>query len=786
MPGEQPLGIDAAFQQGVRPSHDTPINAQVMVGMRGLRPSPRGAEKVEAITDLGWAGESTWSRYAKLHKGDRFHWLFTFWNILGVDLDTHDFIDGSDIIYNGTFGSGSGWSGANWAVSGGKAVHTAGATTAFTQSAANSLLPVIEFKAYRVTYTVSSRTAGTVAIALGNSVGVSRSTNATHTEFLRSGSGTALEIRPSTAFDGSIDNLSVVEIDKFVMDMEECGDPSATTNVSNGDFASSGTDWTVSPGDWTISASGAVHVVANTTTLKQVEADLGTVLTKGEVYRVAWQMTSTAGTVTPKLGSATGTAREGDGGFEEDIRVTVLTGGGTIDLEMVPSTDFNGTITLLSVKRIPRLTWPAALVTGIGQWDVADFGEVIIATRGDMVLARLPYFSNFRWAGFTLTNSTSHTTIGTIAAHMGRLWMGALDSDIFDYGGTSAEQVRWSRLWRVLMDRAMPGAFTHKKLIMDGKTAFISTPSGGDLDYPLVQELAMLGFPVRTEAAIQLDNAALDIAGKGEVLTYPLPWKKDIVRILPLGSGVVYYCGDGISYLEAPPEGGIKHVQVKKLGIANRGAVCGDKLIHTFIDQVGRWWRLKADLTLEMLDFKDDLVALATEANLQMTYDDEWGDVYADAGTTGVSYIVAPTGGWAELNTGLITGVRTDDGIVGLPVVRHGDSLFTFETNSFDMGSDWQKIVTSIYLSVLDATSVQCAVKYADDKAAGTFVQLPWVLMNPSNGVRPNTNGRAFRFLFKGVLGTRTKVERATILWRATEKKSVADPVNALTGYEMI
>lgn len=784
MPSEQILTIDTAFQLGVRPSHDTPINTQAMVAMRGLRPTVRGAELLEPITDIAWSLD-VFQRYVHLHKGDRNHWFLNFWNVIPFDLDSETFSVGTDIVYNGAFGSSSGWAGANWTISGGKATHTPGATTALAQTTANSLLALLTFGAYKVTYTISGQTAGTVRVSLGNSNGVVNSTNTTHTEYLRASSGGSIEFKPSTDFDGSIDNVKVEELHTLVLDMEECGAPSASTNVSNGDFAGAATDWTVD-GSWTITTAGAEHTPGSTTTLQQALADLAIPYTKGEVYRIAWTMDSAAGTVTPRLGSTLGTARSGSGGFEEDLRAAVAAGGDDINLDFLPTTDFDGTITLALTKLIPRLVWPTSTDSTYGQWDVADFGEVVVASRGDMVIARLPYFSNFRWAGFTTVSAANAQRITTVAAHQGRLWMGGLDGDLFDYGGTSAEQVRWSRLWRVLMDRAMPGAFTHRRLVMDGKTALIGTPSGGDLDYPLVQELALLGFPVRTEAAVQLDNAALDIAGKGEIMVFPLPWQKDIVSILPLGSGVVYYCGDGISYLEVPPEGGIRHVKVKKLGIARRGAVAGDLLQHTFADQVGRWWRLKENLSLEMLDFKDDLAAVATDANLKMTYDQEWGDTYVSAGSLGKGYLVAPTGGWTELNTALVTGVRNDNGLVGMSAARHTDNLFYFESNTFDMAAEWQKIVTSIQLSVLDATSVQCAVKYMDDKADAGFVQLPWVLLNPSNGVRPNTNGRAFRFLFKGVLGTRTKVERATILWRATEKKSTVDPVNALTGYEMI
>lgn len=119
---------------------------------------------------------------------------------------------GAELVGNATFASDlSGWTaGAGWSWSSGGALHTAGSTATLETSVA-----VTSGQTYEIVVTISGRTAGSVAVALG-AVGVIET--GTETNFTASfdsvvvagASGSVvLAITPTTDFDGRIDDVSL-------------------------------------------------------------------------------------------------------------------------------------------------------------------------------------------------------------------------------------------------------------------------------------------------------------------------------------------------------------------------------------------------------------------------------------------------------------------------------------------------------------------------------------------------------------------------------------------------
>lgn len=117
---------------------------------------------------------------------------------------------GANIVTNGTFTTDlTGWSGANWAWnagSGGKALHSAGATTALIQGAATVTIGTI----YERTFDTIGRTAGTITASAGGVTGTAISADATTIrEFFTATATTAIAFTPTTTFDGAIDNVTL-------------------------------------------------------------------------------------------------------------------------------------------------------------------------------------------------------------------------------------------------------------------------------------------------------------------------------------------------------------------------------------------------------------------------------------------------------------------------------------------------------------------------------------------------------------------------------------------------
>ena len=144
----------------------------------------------------------------------------------------------SDVVVNGDMSSSSGWTeGANWEITGNKAVANS-ATTDLSQAGILTL-----GKKYRVIYTISDYTSGTVRVETGSgTAGTERNAVGTYIEDLICTTNTTLYLNGVSAFTGSIDNISVQELNpktlidfdstNGVIDLGDLGETSTITDVT--------------------------------------------------------------------------------------------------------------------------------------------------------------------------------------------------------------------------------------------------------------------------------------------------------------------------------------------------------------------------------------------------------------------------------------------------------------------------------------------------------------------------------------------------------------------------
>ena len=124
---------------------------------------------------------------------------------------------GGDHVTNGTFATDSDWTKeTGWTISGGKAVAaSAAAGSNLYQTPAGSAAALVVGKKYRLTYTISDYSAGSIRGRFGLSqVFTTRSANGTYTEDVvcTANTVTQLVFNPLTTFTGKIDDVSVYQI----------------------------------------------------------------------------------------------------------------------------------------------------------------------------------------------------------------------------------------------------------------------------------------------------------------------------------------------------------------------------------------------------------------------------------------------------------------------------------------------------------------------------------------------------------------------------------------------
>ncbi|MEZ0260694.1 MAG: pilus assembly protein TadG-related protein, partial [Alphaproteobacteria bacterium] len=151
---------------------------------------------------------------------------------------------GTDLVTNGTFGSSSGWTmGANWAVSGGVLAKTwstpvtvtngdftastgwtlgtgwtvtggvLSKTTTTTSSAVTrtpSSPAIVNGQSYQVTFTIVTRTAGSMRSSIGSVSGPTHSSPGTYTDIIvANANGATVGLNTADGFRGTVDNLVI-------------------------------------------------------------------------------------------------------------------------------------------------------------------------------------------------------------------------------------------------------------------------------------------------------------------------------------------------------------------------------------------------------------------------------------------------------------------------------------------------------------------------------------------------------------------------------------------------
>jgi len=182
---------------------------------------------------------------------------------------------------------------------------------------------------YQITFTTANRTAGTLTPKCGTGAGTAITADNTYTQIITCAGSGDLIFTADTDWDGDLDDVIVYDM---------------TTETS----------WVWGAG-WNTDTNKATKTAGSASDLAQTG-----ILEVGEIYRVVFTVSGfSAGTVTPKCGTAAGTARGSDATFTEDI---VCTGNTTFSL--AASADFAGSVDSIAVYKGVGQHWCLVAVGG--------------------------------------------------------------------------------------------------------------------------------------------------------------------------------------------------------------------------------------------------------------------------------------------------------------------------------------------------------------------------------------------------------------------------------------
>lgn len=215
---------------------------------------------------------------------------------------------------------------------------------------------------------------------------------------------------------------------------------------------------------------------------------------------------------------------------------------------------------------------------------------------------------------------------------------------------------------------------------------------------------------------IGLDNVA------GE---RPMEWSGTVYDILKLSNSVIVYGENGISML-TPSGSAWGMVTINRLGIANKGAVCGTEFTHFFVDKLRRLNKFSSE-GMKLLDYSEYLKELSS---IKMFIDNKNDLVYICDGSIGFVYSILGESFGEGL--GSISGIGYKDGQLFVTSPSEIDMPKIMITSDiYDLGSRSPKTIQSIEIGT-DLTEHLEVMIESRNSNKGQFIQSRWALVNPS------------------------------------------------------
>ena len=140
-----------------------------------------------------------------------------YWTKSGATIEGDPSTAGAEQVVNGDFATDTDWTkGTGWSIGGGVA-SCDGTQTAIT--VLNQIGTYTINKTYKITYTIVSITTGSIDVRFQGGgatvVGANRTTSGTYTDYLTSTGNTSFRFRANSTFIGTIDNVSVKEVQGY-------------------------------------------------------------------------------------------------------------------------------------------------------------------------------------------------------------------------------------------------------------------------------------------------------------------------------------------------------------------------------------------------------------------------------------------------------------------------------------------------------------------------------------------------------------------------------------------
>ncbi len=394
-------------------------------------------------------------------------------------------------------------------------------------------------------------------------------------------------------------------------------------------------------------------------------------------------------------------------------------------------------------------------ITSGGVWQFASFQENWFLTNGSDVVLKIPSNSGDK---VLIADSV---TVQALGGNSNRVFFGGMAGSYFTANSVWTTMLS---LWKVYSGDDIvtydDQALTTNWIVWSGK-------AGGEFDWPFVSFLASLGYPdsstVNKIATVLYSNVE-----NGNIGLLPLRSQGSVQVIKQLGNDMVAYCTDSVNLLRTT-ERGYSQQKLLSIGVASRGAVCGDENEHVFVDQSGLLWRLSPGSKPVRLGYSSSIGAL-TLANITSTFDNSERDFYFSDGTTG--YVLSRDG-LSQITSIPTTVSRSEDGLIG-PIATT-PTAFSVTTEQIKMSVPDLKGIKVVELMCDGITTVTVGAdfRYANSGSYLTLTALPG---SPEGIFYPRVVGTDFKLKVFGTVSGSSRLENAIVRFEHASGRSIRGP----------
>jgi hypothetical protein len=363
-----------------------------------------------------------------------------------------------------------------------------------------------------------------------------------------------------------------------------------------------------------------------------------------------------------------------------------------------------------------------ATVTEYDTWHIADFGDYMLLTNGETVLARSPATGLLS----AQTGSTSFPLFRTVCNFKGQIIAGNIQGA---WNGCGAGSVAWSRIGSAnfTIDKENVAGFLH------------------------------LPRPCTVFKVLPLDTGVVVYTNRG------------VWGLRPVSEPAVGFALINISDHEC----------------AGRDAAAGDGKGHVFLDSLGDLWAIGTDMKAEYLGYKEFLTSIKDDPILSFdsvnarffccTDDDsyvlrlhEGRDSRAITATERVNF------GLTEVRQ-IVTSVAFLNGVaLGTASNLSGstDGEFRLMTDIMDFGQRSQKTIQTIELGGESTADLYVAADWRMDKTAA-WTSTGWVRTNPQGVAALPVAGVEFRFKVKSSSFSGVSLDYMLLKFKMTDRRSI-------------